>query len=78
MVDPTSLDDYRAHGGYTALCRASGLSPGRVITEVRDPGLTGRGGAVFPIRVKWDGVATALQRPHYLICNADESEPGTF
>jgi NADH-quinone oxidoreductase subunit F len=78
VVDPASLDDYRAHGGYSALRRAIELGPSRVITEVRDSGLTGRGGAAFPTGVKWDGVATAPQRPHYLICNADESEPGTF
>jgi NADH-quinone oxidoreductase subunit F len=78
VVDPTSLDDYRAHGGYSALRRAIQLGPSRVIEEVRDSGLTGRGGAAFPTGVKWDGVATAPQRPHYLICNADESEPGTF
>ncbi|HET9256007.1 MAG TPA: NAD(P)H-dependent oxidoreductase subunit E [Pseudonocardiaceae bacterium] len=78
VVDPTSLDDYRAHGGYAALRRAFELGPARVITEVRDSGLTGRGGAAFPTGVKWEAVATAPQRPHYLICNADESEPGTF
>jgi NADH-quinone oxidoreductase subunit F len=78
LVDPTSLDDYRAHGGYAALRRAVELGPSRVITEVRDSGLTGRGGAAFPTGVKWEGVATAPQRPHYLVCNADESEPGTF
>ncbi|MGH3823810.1 MAG: NAD(P)H-dependent oxidoreductase subunit E [Pseudonocardiaceae bacterium] len=78
VVDPASLDDYRAHGGYAALRRAIELGPSRVITEVRDSGLTGRGGAAFPTGVKWDGVATAPERPHYLVCNADESEPGTF
>ena len=78
VVDPTSLDDYRAHGGYAALRRAVELGPSRVIVEVRDSGLTGRGGAAFPTGVKWEGVASALPRPHYLICNADESEPGTF
>jgi NADH-quinone oxidoreductase subunit F len=78
VVDPESLDDYRAHGGYAAL-RASVLAgPGRVITEVTDSALTGRGGAAFPTGVKWDGVAKAPERPHYLVCNADESEPGTF
>ncbi|MGH3766883.1 MAG: NAD(P)H-dependent oxidoreductase subunit E [Pseudonocardiaceae bacterium] len=78
VVDPASLDDYRAHGGYAALRRAIELGASRVIAEVRDSGLTGRGGAAFPTGVKWDGVATAPQRPHYLVCNADESEPGTF
>ncbi|WP_028927418.1 NAD(P)H-dependent oxidoreductase subunit E [Pseudonocardia acaciae] len=78
LVDPESLDDYRAHGGYSALRRAVDLGPSRVITEVSDSSLTGRGGAAFPTGVKWDGVARAPERPHYLVCNADESEPGTF
>ena len=78
LVDPESLDDYRAHGGYTALRRAVELGPTRVIAEVTDASLTGRGGAAFPTGVKWDGVARAPERPHYLVCNADESEPGTF
>ena len=77
-ADPTSLDDYRARGGYSALRRAVALGPSRVITEVADSSLTGRGGAAFPTGVKWEGVARAPQRPHYLVCNADESEPGTF
>jgi NADH-quinone oxidoreductase subunit F len=78
VVDPESLDDYRAHGGYAALRRAVALGPGRVVQELTDSGLTGRGGAAFPTGVKWDGVAKAAARPHYLVCNADESEPGTF
>jgi NADH-quinone oxidoreductase subunit F len=78
VVDPESLDDYRAHGGYAALRRAVELGPGRVVAEVTDSSLTGRGGAAFPTGMKWDGVAKAPQRPHYLVCNADESEPGTF
>jgi NADH-quinone oxidoreductase subunit F len=78
VVDPDSLDDYRAHGGYTALRRAVQIGPSRVITEISDASLTGRGGAAFPTGVKWDGVTKAPERPHYLVCNADESEPGTF
>lgn len=78
IVDPGSLDDYRAHGGYAALRRAVALGAGRVVQELKDSGLTGRGGAAFPTGVKWDGVAKAPERPHYLVCNADESEPGTF
>ncbi|GAA5153996.1 NAD(P)H-dependent oxidoreductase subunit E [Pseudonocardia eucalypti] len=78
LVDPTSLDDYRAHGGYRALRRAVNVGPSRVIKEMSDSALTGRGGAAFPTGVKWDGVARAPERPHYLVCNADESEPGTF
>jgi NADH-quinone oxidoreductase subunit F len=78
VVDPSSLDDYRAHGGYAALRRAVDLGPTRVITELEDSSLTGRGGAAFPTGVKWKGVAGAPEHPHYLVCNADESEPGTF
>jgi NADH-quinone oxidoreductase subunit F len=77
-VDPESLDDYRAHGGYEALRRAFELGPDGVIREVLDSKLMGRGGAAFPTGRKWDAVARQPRRPHYLICNADESEPGTF
>jgi NADH-quinone oxidoreductase subunit F len=77
-VDPASLDDYRAHGGYRALRRAVDLGPAGVIREVSDSKLVGRGGAAFPTGRKWDAVARAPVRPHYLVCNADESEPGTF
>ena len=78
FVDPDSLDDYRAHGGYAALRRAFELGPDGVIREVLDSKLMGRGGAAFPTGRKWDAVARQPRRPHYLICNADESEPGTF
>ncbi|GAA2761414.1 NAD(P)H-dependent oxidoreductase subunit E [Streptomyces paradoxus] len=77
-VDPSSLDDYRAHGGYTALRRAFELGPAGVIREVTDSGLVGRGGAAFPTGRKWQATASQPDRPHYLVCNADESEPGTF
>ena len=78
LVDPRSLDDYRAHGGYAALRRALELGPEGVIREVTDSKLMGRGGAAFPTGRKWDAVARQPARPHYLVCNADESEPGTF
>jgi NADH-quinone oxidoreductase subunit F len=78
MVDPTSLDDYRAHGGYEALRRAVELGPEDVIAELKDSKLQGRGGAAFPAGVKWEAVAKQPAQPHYFICNADESEPGTF
>ena len=78
VVDPASLDDYRAHGGYEALRRAVKLGPSAVIREVTDSGLVGRGGAAFPTGRKWAAVASQPVRPHELICNADESEPGTF
>jgi NADH-quinone oxidoreductase subunit F len=78
VVDPSSLDDYRAHGGYTALRRAFELGPAGVIREVTDSGLLGRGGAAFPTGRKWQATASQPDHPHYLVCNADESEPGTF
>ena len=78
LADPTSLDDYRAHGGYRALPIALELGPERVIEEVSASKLVGRGGAAFPTGRKWAAVATQPAQPHYLVCNADESEPGTF
>ncbi|MFF6994818.1 NADH-ubiquinone oxidoreductase-F iron-sulfur binding region domain-containing protein [Streptomyces sp. NPDC008313] len=78
VVDPASLDDYRAHGGYTALRRAFALGPAGVIREVTDAGLVGRGGAAFPTGRKWQATSAQPGRPHHLVCNADESEPGTF
>ena len=78
VVDPTSLDDYRAHGGFRALERARAIGPQRVIDEVTAANLVGRGGAAFPTGRKWAAVAAQPAQPHYLVCNADESEPGTF
>ena len=77
-VDPSSLADYRSQGGYAALRRALDLGPAGVIREVTDSRLQGRGGAAFPTGRKWDAVAAQPVRPHHLVCNADESEPGTF
>jgi NADH-quinone oxidoreductase subunit F len=77
-VRPESLDDYRSRGGYAALRRAFELGREGVIREVKDSKLQGRGGAAFPTGIKWDAVARQPARPHYLVCNADESEPGTF
>jgi NADH-quinone oxidoreductase subunit F len=77
-VDPSLIDDYREHGGYEALRRGYELGPEGVIREVTDARLMGRGGAAFPTGVKWKAVSEQPVRPHYFICNADESEPGTF
>jgi NADH-quinone oxidoreductase subunit F len=78
VVDPTSLDDYRAHGGYAGLTRALEIGGDAVIAEVTTAKLMGRGGAAFPTGRKWAAVASQPAQPHYLVCNADESEPGTF
>ncbi|HEX9032163.1 MAG TPA: NAD(P)H-dependent oxidoreductase subunit E [Streptosporangiaceae bacterium] len=78
QADPASLDSYRAAGGYEMLRRAVAAGPQGVIRELKDARLLGRGGAAFPTGVKWEAVATNPARPHYVVCNADESEPGTF
>jgi NADH-quinone oxidoreductase subunit F len=78
LVDPTSIDDFRGLGGYAALRRAVDLGPDATIREVTDARLLGRGGAAFPAGTKWKAVSEQSVRPHFVICNADESEPGTF
>ena len=80
QLDAKSLDDYRRAGGYEALRRAFEWGAERVIREVIDSKLLGRGGAAFPTGKKWEAVHLQrhLGRAHYVICNADESEPGTF
>jgi NADH-quinone oxidoreductase subunit F len=77
-VDPESIDAYRAHDGYLALRKALELGPDATIAEIVTSKLLGRGGAAFPTGRKMEAVARAPARPHYIICNADESEPGTF
>jgi NADH-quinone oxidoreductase subunit F len=78
VVDPGDLDAYRQAGGYRALQRAIEIGPAAVVAEVEAAGLVGRGGAAFPTGRKWAAVAAQPARPHHLVCNADESEPGTF
>jgi NADP-reducing hydrogenase subunit HndC len=79
LVDPTSLNDYLIHDGYRALGKALlEMTPEQVIGEVNKSGLQGRGGAGFPTGRKWEFVRGAQGSPKYVICNADESEPGTF
>ena len=77
-VDPSSIDAWRAAGGVSALRRAIELGREGVIREITASRLVGRGGAMFPTGRKWEAVAKAPAKPHYLVCNADESEPGTF
>lgn len=79
IIDPESLDDYLLHDGYLALGKAlTEMTPEEVIDEVDKSGLQGRGGAGFPTGRKWGFVRGAKTQPKYVICNADESEPGTF
>lgn len=77
-IDPTSLDGYRSQGGFVALRRAIEIGPALTIREIKEAKLLGRGGAAFPTGQKWEAVAQQPARPHYVVCNADESEPGTF
>jgi NADH-quinone oxidoreductase subunit F len=77
-VKPTSLSEYEAGGGYAGLLAALKRSPAAVIEEVKASGLVGRGGAAFPTGIKWEGAANAPGTPKYVVCNADEAEPGTF
>ena len=78
VMDPTGLEEYRAHGGYQALRVALEMGPEAVLREIAESGLRGRGGAAFPTGVKWRAVASSARRDRYVVCNADESEPGTF
>ena len=78
VTNPRSLDDYLATGGYRGLRRALEIGPAGVIEEVIASRLLGRGGAAFPTGRKWAAVAAQPATPHYTVCNADESEPGTF
>jgi NADH-quinone oxidoreductase subunit F len=77
-MNALSIDDYRGHDGFIALRRALDIGPEGVIAEVASSKLMGRGGAAFPTGRKMEAVARAPAHPHYIICNADESEPGTF
>jgi NADH-quinone oxidoreductase subunit F len=78
VVDPASIGDYRKLGGFAGLTRALTLTPQQVIAEIKAAGLIGKGGAAFPTGVKWEGAAAAPDSPKYIVCNGDESEPGTF
>jgi formate dehydrogenase iron-sulfur subunit len=78
IVDPVSLDDYRAHGGLLGLARARALGPAAIVEEVVRSGLRGRGGAGFPTGIKWRTVAAAQADRKYIVCNADEGDSGTF
>jgi formate dehydrogenase iron-sulfur subunit len=78
VIDPRSLDDYRAHGGYKGLERALTLTSDGILADVTASGLRGRGGAGFPTGIKWKTVAQASADRKYIVCNADEGDSGTF
>ncbi|MHC4435448.1 MAG: (2Fe-2S) ferredoxin domain-containing protein, partial [Planctomycetota bacterium] len=79
MIDPEKIDEYIARGGYAALAKVlNGIKPKQIIEEIKRSGLRGRGGAGFPTGRKWELVAAAERTPKYLVCNADEGDPGAF
>ncbi len=78
VVDPSSIADYEAHGGWTGLRRALSLSPAEVVQEVTDSGLRGRGGAGFPAGIKWRTVLETAADLKFVACNFDEGDSGTF
>jgi formate dehydrogenase iron-sulfur subunit len=78
VVDPRSVEDYRAHGGYRGLERALTLGTDAILADVTASGLRGRGGAGFPTGIKWKTVAQAQADRKFIVCNADEGDSGTF
>lgn len=77
-IDPLSLEDYRAHQGFAGLTNALNKTPQDIVSEVKDSGLRGRGGAAFPTGIKWQTVLDAESPQKYIVCNADEGDSGTF
>ncbi|RDI98115.1 formate dehydrogenase [Dyella solisilvae] len=78
VVDPRSLDDYLAHGGYRGLAAALGMAGPSIVQVVLDSGLRGRGGAAFPAGIKWKTCLDTPSTQKYVVCNADEGDSGTF
>ncbi|HWM32474.1 MAG TPA: NADH-quinone oxidoreductase subunit NuoF [Methyloceanibacter sp.] len=78
IVDPRSLEDYKAHKGYVGLTKALEVGPEAIVEEVVNSGLRGRGGAGFPTGIKWRTVAGTPPQQKYIVCNADEGDSGTF
>jgi len=78
VIDPVSLESYRATGGYAGLVRALSMTPAAIVEEVTKSGLRGRGGAGFPTGIKWKTVLETTAAQKYIVCNADEGDSGTF
>jgi formate dehydrogenase iron-sulfur subunit len=78
VIDPLSLDDYRAHGGFRGLANALKMTGEQIVAAVTDSGLRGRGGAAFPTGIKWKTVLGTASEQKYVVCNADEGDSGTF
>ena len=78
IIDPLSIEDYRAHGGFRGLANAAQLDGAEIVEIVTESGLRGRGGAAFPTGIKWNTVLNAAGDQKYVVCNADEGDSGTF
>ena len=78
IIDPLSIADYEAHGGFVGLTKAKQMSGAEIVAEVTESGLRGRGGAGFPAGIKWKTVLDAKSDQKYICCNADEGDSGTF
>ena len=78
VIDPERIEDYLERGGYGGLRAALGRAPADVVEELKESGLRGRGGAGFPTGLKWEFVLKSRAKTRYVVCNADEGEPGTF
>jgi len=78
VIDPLSIPDYEAHGGFAGLRRALAMAPADIVAEVSDSGLRGRGGAAFPTGIKWRTVLDTPAPRKFIVCNADEGDSGTF
>jgi NADH:ubiquinone oxidoreductase subunit F (NADH-binding)/Pyruvate/2-oxoacid:ferredoxin oxidoreductase delta subunit/(2Fe-2S) ferredoxin len=78
VIDPESIADYRTHGGFQGLARSLAMSPEEVISEMMKSGLRGRGGGGFPAAKKWELALASKSEKKYVICNADEGDPGAF
>jgi len=78
VIEPTSVADYEAHGGLVGLRKALTMTSEKIVEEVTESGLRGRGGAGFPAGIKWKTVLTASADQKYICCNADEGDSGTF
>src|ERR1039457_6276686 len=78
-IDPGNIEEYIARDGYEALAKAlTDMTPGEVIAEVKASGLRGRGGGGFPTGLKWEFTSKYEETPKYVVCNADEGDPGAF
>jgi formate dehydrogenase iron-sulfur subunit len=78
IIDPVSVADYQACGGFEGLSKALAMEPAAIVKEVTDSGLRGRGGAAFPTGIKWNTVLNTPAQQKYIVCNADEGDSGTF